>query len=546
MFRISTLIAGCTALIAGNAAFAFNPTTIASQISANTVTIVYEAGSSAMRDEFRASLSKLCQAGTADEYGGDASGGSATVVDNAFDNYNDTSLGINVPYNGPDMRVYSCQLVSSAPAQAPALTPIANGNILVYYRSEGGSAFGIVGSVFATSSQMHLLVNTNCSNTNEWGPTGNGSGPALTATTTTVNGLVFNNWICPVAPSIPNTSDSLTTTGNGWWLPTDSVQGTYTASPNNMAADGLNLGISDEEPAVYTGENYPKNYKTNSGQSFGVGLTATQLGTLTSVANIAQGFAILVNKASGSITKNVTNLSRQTVRGIMTGTYTDWSQTPEGYAAGATTSGATPITICRRDPGSGTQAGASIFFNNEYCGGKSSVESTAAFATPNGTSVLMWATSGDVEDCVSGNTNAIGLRAWEATSKLTSLEQFVNIDNSTPSQANILNGSYPYWYEVNYVKGANYTNGVNPTGSGSNTVANQQALVNSIIQFTADATTSGVITSGADYAFIPNAQDAQGTDNAPVVPNTSSFINLVSRSTAGVGDSCKATPAALN
>src|SRR5580658_2055223 len=126
MLKQSIPFAVGLALFGANAAYAFNPTTIASQISSGNVTIVYEAGSSAMRDEFQLALSELCQTGTGDEYGGDVGAGVSGVTDNAWDNFQNGS--INVPYNGPDMRVYSCQLKASAPATAPALATVANNN----------------------------------------------------------------------------------------------------------------------------------------------------------------------------------------------------------------------------------------------------------------------------------------------------------------------------------------------------------------------------------------------------------------------------------
>jgi hypothetical protein len=73
------------------------------------------------------------------------------------------------------------------------------------------------------------------------------------------------------------------------------------------------------------------------------------------------------------------------------------------------------------------------------------------------------------------------------------------------------------------------------------------------VQFTSDAT-SGTIGANAAYLYLPNAKDSTGSDNNPAAPPAgigtaaavAGHLGLASKSSGGVGDSCKQTPLPAN
>src|SRR5512138_1160669 len=112
--NLSLAAAVALALGAGNAMALNNAATTAAITAGRTLVV---AGASAQRDAFLQLLTQdLCTAGSVDVY-------RAT------------------PTGGQDFRAYSCHTVSTG-APATALGVAANQDIVVYYRSEGGSAWG--------------------------------------------------------------------------------------------------------------------------------------------------------------------------------------------------------------------------------------------------------------------------------------------------------------------------------------------------------------------------------------------------------------------
>ena len=502
-------------------------------MAAGSITVVYISGSSAFRDEMVNTLSSICATGSFDSYGADASGDATNdpgTVRNSWDGYATSTAGPFYSYNGPDFRGYACTLSSTAASSAPALTTLEGTDILVYYRAEGGSVWGVV--PVATGAKIQHLVIPNPASV----PAGEEACKLYATGVVQDNGVTSpihsgssadgHHYICSVPMPLYNTNGATTAPSGskpGWWLPYDNYVGTNLPTyPDavDLACDvPMTFGMSDVEPAALSGTNYPKNYKECGGGSYGLS-PPSAVSTVTTTPLLQQMFAILTD-TSGSATSAITTLSRQSINGIFSGQYTNWSQVPESGVSA-------PITVCRRDPGSGTETMSSIYFGNVYCGSASTLEAQTPFAAGNvingtilGPGILQFATTGDVQACVGANANSIGISSW--SSSAPSGAKFIAVDGETPSQTALLTGAWHDWTEVVAVQPPGFDGTTNPG-----------LLVTGLIQVTADAN-GGAVKSNTAYAYIPNQPDAQSGDNTPSVANLSKFIAVATKG----GDTCK-------
>jgi hypothetical protein len=275
---IAKISGSIAALLAATGAYALAPTTATYDIS------LVVAGSSAFEPNFKAEFANICQAGTIDNF--TASGSPA-----------------------PGMSAYSCTTVPGAPLTDAT---IQNKNVIVYYRKEGGSAYGV--APIAKGLQIYrLLVNGSCA----------GASPT---------------WTCPVT---------------GWNFAAETGSG-------NIVKDTVELGVSDVEPAKFIGQNWP-------GGFFGAAPTAAQLALITNIKPIiGQVFAFYVNSGVGA---SPLNLNRSSVSAILQGLVSDWNSVPKADGSGFVSAASLPIKICNRDNGSGTRASAAFYANNYLCGG---------------------------------------------------------------------------------------------------------------------------------------------------------------------------------
>lgn len=122
------------------------------------------------------------------------------------------------------------------------------------------------------------------------------------------------------------------------------------ASPYICATDTRtpDAGVSDVAPALFHGA-----YNTE-GEVAAPALTGTELALLTSTPIYGIEFGLPVTKNVGLI-----NLNKATVAAVMTGNVGTWN------AVDATQTG--DILICRRVPGSGTQAVTNMYYGNYPC-----------------------------------------------------------------------------------------------------------------------------------------------------------------------------------
>jgi hypothetical protein len=352
----SKLALAVGATLAASSAFALVDQNTAYSFSLNV------AGSSAFRDSFKTQMgTTLCQDSV-----------------------------VQFTASSGDFRAYGCTVKTSVTlSNNTTFTFPANTPILVYYRSEGGSVFG-VGPIAKDVQEMRLVVDSTCT----------GSGTAYTCANT-YNGLDLD-------------------TGSG-----------------HMVKDYVQLGVSDVEPDQFKGENYPTS-------GFLAPVATNPRANMRKVDSaIGQAFAIYVNTSLTGSAATPLVLSKQDITSIFSGLYSDWSQVPLADGSGFLPAGS--IFVCRRDVGSGTQAGASIYFNDQGC-------SKAGYTFTSGNQINN--STGAMLTCINGHAGAIGIANIQSQAKVgvagTTPMSIVNIDGMVPSVLNAANGHYDYWFEATF------------------------------------------------------------------------------------------------
>lgn len=417
--RNMKLVAALAAVCAGGSAYALPPDAV------TTINLVV-AGASAQRNTFQQEFTAICQAATLNLY--QAS-----------------------PTANQDFRAYSCTLnTTGLPAS------IAGRNAIVYYRSEGGSVYG-VGPLARNVQVKRLLVNS----------------AGCTAAT---------------APAFGNC------TVTGYNLTTDSATG-------NLVNSAVDLGVSDVEPSRFVGENWP----AVGTSALGPQPTDVQFNTISSQTATGTVFGILVNSALA-----VDDLSRQDINSIFTGQFGTWEQVADVNNAVDATG---EITVCRREPGSGTQTSASIYFNGQGCPvGYPFVTAPAGplFENPvfeNGTSTTM-------NTCVSTRPGSIGIQTYTATPPAGT--KWVTINGKLPGKVAAAQGDYDFWFESTFNK---------------DEVIAGKALENTLADFLIGRARTAATIPVNDSAFAL----FNGGTNAPVIPvNATRPIALGTRA----GNSC--------
>ncbi|HET7832177.1 MAG TPA: hypothetical protein VFK88_04355 [Gallionella sp.] len=330
---------------------------------------------------------------------------------------------------------------------------VASGN---NYRAYSGTVAAGVGIPATLAGQNVVIYET--------GAGGSIMGVNPVALRTAVTSLSLTGCVAATAPA---TTDAIT--GAPLW-----------SCPNTVATTVPDAGISDVEPALFTGINLPAG---------STALSAAQLATLTSTVGIGQVMGVVV-------TSNVTagnpaavpavpakapallNLSKAQVAGLMGGTILDWSQVDSSILPGTTS-----IVVCRRQGGSGTQAAINASMFGVPCTSAPNFPSTSAATTaipgaltaaaPGSIVVVENSSSGALAACMTAAQNGtpagqaitlatgamvpagtagsvvlpagnygIGLMGLDRPAKAGELYQFVSINGVAPTLANAVDGKY--------------------------------------------------------------------------------------------------------
>ncbi len=419
-------------------------------------------GSSAFQTAFELELnsgsSSICQNGTYTKYSGTVAGGTQPN----------------------QIAAYSCTSVTTLFGTAKPT--------IIYYRSDGGSAFGLAPTVRSGAKVYRLALTDGC------------------VGTTCSMGTSFD----PLTDTIVGVTDR-------------AVEAT------------TDLGLADEEANMFVGSNYPTVPK------LGPELTSTELTLLNSNSSplVLQSFGVFthVEPAGTAGTADLAlnslpSLSREVVADIFRGKWSDWNQVPKNDGSNTTVTGANnlPIVVCRREQGSGTQVAAAVFFHNTNCGGADEFVKAVAGSSGNLdplTQVKPQTSTGNMRSCLATNKGAIGFISAEADNASSSTNHhMIQIDGQGSSIAEIGNnlgvatasGDYGFAFELVAIK-----------RPGLDLEA--LTLADKLISVSQSQTTGPV---SPNVTFLPTGPNALNTQFPLVTPSGKQPVSCFSRS----GNSC--------
>jgi len=374
----------------------------------------------------------------------------------------------------PDFNAFSC---------TAAAGPFNGQTTTIYYRAEGGSVVGVLPVINKVAiKQLDLSAAGGCPQ----------------ATTGAVACVVGGT------PAANGSSDSWTS-------------GVFTPA---LAAQ---VGISDLEPKAFVGDNFPTNYTF-----IGPKRSATDLKSQTLLPqNIVfqQVFGLIINNTPAGIA-GVNNISTQSVRDILTGSFTNWTSVPAAPvttsdrttlvskvgAGPAVANASTPIFLCNREAGSGTRTGTSVYFLGDEC------TSTASAIASSGVDNF---STGDEITCVQNHPGAIGYVSIDKQAGLPAGVAPLAIDGVMPTNTKAALGQYTWVYEASMQ--------LNPSADANNTAFYNYYFPK--LQALATAPQS------AQVNVVPFIGSTTG--NTPGLPLTVSGAINVSNYTRS-GDSCTA------
>lgn len=384
-------------------------------VNGTTNVVLVAGGASAARDAFRTILTRttspFCVAGSVSQF--QAS-----------------------PTTNQDFRAYSCTLASAAPVPAALFGK----NAIIYYRAEGGSAWGPVSLVADNMSAVAGFTLASLVEDTIKGLKVQGTSAGTAACVATATASVFN---CPV------TSYSLATD---------------TATAGNVQELRTELAVADTEPVMFGSDaSYPTSSKFDS---FNAG-KRTALGGLATNQGFIQIFGLLVSTTGP--TAGISNITTAQATGILTQTIVDW-----GQVDGTLTVGNNPIVVCRREQGSGTQVTHAMRWLNEGCGATYGfpLDNDPVPGGPDTDAIVENGTSASLTTCVTGaganggvtsatmetlgfnpgNTpGSIGVSNPGVTGAPLGTK-FLNIDGIAPSVLNAGTGAYKVTAELSLTK----------------------------------------------------------------------------------------------
>lgn len=401
----------------------------------------------AFETELNSASSSICQSGTYNKYTG----------------------AVTTAPQPNQLAAYSC-------TSQPALFGGTAKPTIIYYRSEGGSAYGLA-PVVRTAAKVYRLV--------------------LTA--------ACDGGSCPV--------------GSNYVAATDTI-----VNPTAQVVDSnSDLGLADEEASMFVGSNYPTAPKVLPA------LTGAEIATLNANSSplVLQSFGVYVNAGANSLA-GLTSLSKEVIADVFRGKWSDWNQVPKNDGSNTTVTAASlPIKVCRREQGSGTQVAAAVFFHNTNCGGADEfVQDVAGFSGNLDplTQVLPQTSTGNMRTCLNTNAGAIGFISAEADA--AGQRKLIRIDGQGPSPGALNNnlgistasGDYGFAFELIAVK--------RPGLSGD-----PLTLANKLISISQDQATGP--TTG-NVTFLPTGNNAGNAVFPLATPTGKQPVSCFSRS----GNSC--------
>src|SRR5258708_10366187 len=264
--------------------------------------------------------------------------------------------------------------------------------VTVYYRGEGGS---VVGALPIASNKPIKMLDL--------------SGPG-----------------CAVAGPVVNGTSATVGTTDGW-------SGCVT---NHL----VEMGVTDLEPTVFTPPNYPSAYSTTV---FGIA-SKFQVAGLTSTALFQQVFGLFVNTTgiNGGGVGQAIDLTRETAANILQGNYVNWNAVPTA-SGGVVSSTSQPITLVNREAGSGTRAGATIYFLGTNC---SNSPATLSDPGPDGFA------TGDVLPTAATTNGSVTYASIDNNGKQAALTM-ASINGIAPDNLKSTSGEYDWWFEATAQKG---------------------------------------------------------------------------------------------
>lgn len=443
------LLLGALAVSAVSApAFALNQAAV-DGVAGTTTAEFYISGSSAADNAVADFIyNTLCVSGTTDTY---------QDID---------STGLK----GGNWKVYTCTL--AAVAQVPVA--LQGSNALFYKRNKLGSVFGAL-PILNNGYVEFLNIRSN-------------RGSGLCAADTAAN--TFNCTVAAAPSAARDVPRHATNVDECNYQATAPANGASGAAIIPIAA-GLDtvcrrpsLGLADTETELFQGDNLltaPDDFvaatAAQMNTAYGAGAAATRyrlagqvfgIAVSQSVWNALQG-AQGFSGAAAADGSNWPSLTVDQVRDILTGTLTTWSAVSQGTVAATNptplAAGLNTIALCRRENGSGTQAGTNVFFNNYPCVNVFHTKA-ATGAVPAGTFFVKENLSSDyvracLNDAESGGPNAnpgvtmgaLGLLGYSKgpsapVSGTTANYQFVKINGVFPSLNNSILGNYDFWFEM--------------------------------------------------------------------------------------------------
>jgi len=479
--KLKTIVSAITA--AG--ALASAQGAFATLTPASTPTLsVYVAGASAQDAQFRKLIANLCDAPSA------ANGNDALIY---------LAKGTAIPDSA--QQAFLCRMSSAKVAGLPASPGVV---VAVYKRSEGGSGFG-VGPV-ASAEPIEFLNKSTC---------------AAAATGTLIESAVAYN-----------------------------IFGNCTGTAQ-VSADA---GVSDVEPKMFKSPNlidpsYPENTDIPAGSPGTVAVSSADIAKLVVNALDVTTFGIPVTldlyralqtiqgKTQDDRVENMPSLSREQVASFMAGGIADWSYLTAKSGAsnvsitsypGVVAPDSTKVEICRRSPGSGTQASYNALFHGSACSSaavdplgdnteftsrlKGSIFGDADWSLigteegrdgvlPTSPAVHEGQGSGDVTDCLDRLQNnhvwGLGVQSLE---KSSAKWRFVKLNGVAPTLENVAKNNYFDW-AVGTMQWR--TPAAGGPAAGSQKLSLLTAIRNEAIQ--------PALLQQINSAFVPNITVADGT-----------------------------------